>query len=122
LQELNDKLTPMYQLFPPFNLASGLGNLAALDLKTELKGDGNANPYKWDVLGQSLVLMIGQAVAFLLLTLLIENGALLSLYHLLMLYASSPMTIFTQQSGTGLVLLSVSIFLFKKLPSNLVSS
>jgi hypothetical protein len=51
--------------------------------------------------------MIGQAVAFLLLTLLIENGALLSLYHLLMLYASSPMTIFTQQSGTGLVLLSV---------------
>jgi hypothetical protein len=107
LQELNDQLTPIYQLFPPFNLASGLGNLAALDLKTELKGNGNANPYKWDVLGQSLVLMIGQAVAFLLLTLLIENGALLSLYHLLMLYASSPMTIFTQQSGTGLVLLSV---------------
>ncbi|CAN5977083.1 unnamed protein product [Sphagnum jensenii] len=97
-KELNDQLTPIYQLFPPFNLASGLGNLAALDLKTELKGDGNANPYKWDVLGQSLVLMIGQAVAFLLLTLLIENGALLSLYHLLMLYASSPMMIFTQQS------------------------
>ncbi|KAH8952939.1 hypothetical protein BDL97_09G111100 [Sphagnum fallax] len=102
-KELNDQLTPIYQLFPPFNLASGLGNLAALDLKTELKGNGNANPYKWDVLGQSLVLMIGQAVAFLLLTLLIENGALLSLYHLLMLYASSPMTIFTQQSGVTTV-------------------
>lgn len=69
----------MYQLFPPYNLGRGLANLAALDLESTLKGRAS-DPYRWDVTGRSLALMLVEAVAFATLTLLIDSGSLLPIW------------------------------------------
>ena len=69
----------MYQLFPPYNLGRGLANLAVLDLESTLKGR-TSDPYLWDVTGRSLALMLVEAVAFVILTLLIDSGSLLPIW------------------------------------------
>jgi hypothetical protein len=53
-------------------LGVGLKNLVMLDFETTYLG-GKALPYKWDVLGQSITLLLVEAVGFIVLTLLIDD-------------------------------------------------
>lgn len=85
---MNARLKYVYHLFPTFNLGRGLVQLSALDLESQVYGK-EGNPYKWDVLGRPLSLMLAEAVGYLVLTLLIDNGTMLKVWNFLTALAST---------------------------------
>ncbi|KAL3693440.1 hypothetical protein R1sor_007091 [Riccia sorocarpa] len=70
-KELNKYLVHVYQLFPPYNLGQGLVSLSAMDLQANFLG--SQSPYKWNLLGRPLTLMLMEAVGYMFLTLVIDN-------------------------------------------------
>lgn len=69
---MNRWLVHIWQFFPTYNLGKGLVSLSALDLQTTFIG-GKARPYKWDILGRPLALMLVEAVGYMILTLVIDD-------------------------------------------------
>ncbi|KAL2633831.1 hypothetical protein R1flu_005310 [Riccia fluitans] len=80
-KELNSYLVHIYQLFPPYNLGQGLVNLSAMDLESNFLGA--QSPFKWNLLGRPLTLMLIEAVGYMFLTLAIDNDWLRSAWRAL---------------------------------------
>ena len=63
----------LYRLFPPFNLGEGLINLATRNF-TYLTSGIRPGPFNWDIVGRSLSCLAVEAVVYMGLTLVLENG------------------------------------------------
>jgi ATP-binding cassette subfamily A (ABC1) protein 3 len=74
-KQLNRVLIHFYRWFPPFNFGEGLINLSKLDFEADFRGKAQ-NPFKWEVLGRPLLLMLLEAGFFLAVTIAIDRDVI----------------------------------------------
>ena len=85
IRAINRSLRGLYRLFPAYCLGQGFFEMSTRSLQSiqrAITGDSGANGlYEWSVLGAPLTYLLGEAVLFVGLTLLLQ---LLALVHLLL--------------------------------------
>jgi len=71
--EINSHLKTLYRIFPPFLFGEGLINLSSAPLIASLTGK-TENAFDIDIAGRALVLLLVEAVFYIVVTLCIDNG------------------------------------------------